>query len=100
MIGAAFLRAAMAVLLTALAGYKWIIFVRALVSWVSPDPRNPIVRALGVLTEPALRPFRRLVPPARTGGLDLSPVFAFLFLLFLELFVQEVYHSYFLGRPI
>lgn len=100
MIGAAFVRAALTVLLTALSGYKWVIVVRALVSWVSPDPRNPVVRALVVLTEPVLRPFRRLLPPHRTGGLDLSPVFAFLLLLFLELFVKEVYHSYSSGRPL
>ena len=98
MIGQAFVRAGLAVLLYAVSGYKWVILVRALISWVSPDPRNPLVRTLVVLTEPALRPFRRLVPPARTGGLDLSPLFAFLPLQFLEIFLKEVYYS--AGRPI
>lgn len=98
MIGPAFVRAGLVVLITAVSGYKWIIVIRALVSWVNPDPRNPIVRTLVVLTEPLLRPLRRLLPPARMGGLDLSPLLAFFPLYFLEIFMKEVYYS--AGRPI
>jgi YggT family protein len=93
MIASAFMRAAMVVVIYVVQTYKWVIAIRALISWVSPDPRNPIVRALTVVTEPALRPFRRLVNPARTGGLDFSPVFAFLILQFLEIFLREIYFS-------
>jgi len=57
--------------------------VRALLSWVSPDPYNPIVRALAAVTEPVLRPLRRLVPPRRLGGLDISPLIALLLIEFL-----------------
>jgi YggT family protein len=98
MIASAFTRAALSVVLNLVQMYKWIIVIRALVSWVSPDPRNPIVRALVVLTEPALRPFRRLVNPARTGGIDFAPVFAFVILQFVEIFLRELYFS--MWRPL
>ena len=64
--------------------YWWVILVRALLSWVSPDPYNPIVRALVVVTEPVLRPFRRLLPPHKFGGLDLSPLLVLVLLQFLK----------------
>jgi YggT family protein len=64
--------------------YIWMIIIRALVSWVSPDPYNPIVRFLVLVTEPVLRPLRRLVPPHRLGGLDLSPLLAILALEFIK----------------
>jgi YggT family protein len=54
--------------------YTWVVIIRALISWVSPDPYNPIVQILARLTEPLQRPLRRLVPPHKLGGLDLSPL--------------------------
>lgn len=63
--------------------YKWIIIIRALISWVNPDPYNPIVQALTRLTEPVLRPLRKLAPPYKVG-VDLSPLIAILIILFLE----------------
>ncbi len=48
----------------------------ALISWVSPDPRNILVQFLWGLMDPILRPFRRYIPPL--GGLDVSPIFAIL----------------------
>lgn len=60
--------------------YTWVIIIRALLSWVSPDPYNPLVRLLVTITEPVLKPLRRLLPPRRTGGLDLSPMVAILLL--------------------
>lgn len=62
--------------------YMWAIIIRALLSWVSPDPYNPIVRFLERLTEPVLRPLRRLLPPHRIG-IDLSPLVAVLAIQFL-----------------
>jgi len=53
--------------------YIWIIIIRALISWVSPDPFNPIVRLLYRVTEPVLRPVRRSLPTYQIG-LDLSPL--------------------------
>ncbi len=72
------------VVVQALTLYGWVIIVRALLSWVSPDPYNPIVRVLTSVTEPVLRPLRRLVPPRRLGGLDLSPILALLALEFVK----------------
>ena len=63
--------------------YMWVIIIRALISWVNPDPYNPIVQILHRLTEPALRPLRKLVPPWRIG-IDLSPLIAILIIIFLR----------------
>ena len=54
--------------------YTWVIIAAALVTWVSLDPRNPIVTFLRQITEPVLGPARRLLPPWKTGGLDFSPL--------------------------
>ena len=54
--------------------YKWVIIAAALITWVSPDPRNPVVMLPRRVTEPVLAPARRLLPPWRTGGLDFSPL--------------------------
>jgi len=67
-----------------LSSYKWIIIIRALISWVNPDPYNPIVQFLTRVTEPVLRPIRKLMPPWKMGGLDLSPLIAILAVIFLE----------------
>jgi YggT family protein len=64
--------------------YSWVIIAAALISWVSPDPRNPIVMVLRQVTEPVLWPIRRLLPPWRTGGLDLSPLIVLLVIQFAE----------------
>ncbi len=62
----------------------WTIAIRALISWVNPDPYNPIVQTLTRLTEPILRPLRKLAPPYKIG-IDISPIIAFLIGLFLRL---------------
>lgn len=64
----------------------WLIIIRALISWVSPDPYNPIVQFLYKTTEPLLSPFRRLIPMYRIG-IDISPIFAILVLIFLRYFL-------------
>jgi YggT family protein len=81
-----FLGAVAHVLAIALRLYMWVIIIRALVSWVSPDPGNPIVQILIRITEPVLSPIRRRLP---TGGmgLDLSPMVALLAIYFLQAFV-------------
>jgi YggT family protein len=66
----------------------WLIVARAILSWVSPDPYNPIVRFIERTTEPILEPFRRLVPTHKMG-IDLSPMIACLFVYFLKLFVVQ-----------
>ncbi len=71
-------------LLTAL---YWIILVRALLSWVNPDPFNPIVQFLNKVTEPILDPIRKVLPPAFRFGIDISPIVAFLGIMFLRSFL-------------
>ncbi|HUX27365.1 YggT family protein [Acidithiobacillus sp.] len=54
----------------------WAILIRAILSWVQPDPRNPIVQFLERVTGPILYPLQRIIPPL--GGIDLSPLVAML----------------------
>ena len=54
--------------------YTWVIIAAAVVSWVTPNPYNPVVRLLRRLTEPVLAPIRQLLPPWKTFGLDFSPL--------------------------
>lgn len=65
---------------------NWLIIIRALLSWVNPDPYNVIVQFIYKVTEPLLAPFRRLVP-AYSIGVDISPIFALLAIWFLKLFL-------------
>jgi len=62
----------------------WLILIRALISWVNPDPFNPIVQFLMRVTEPILEPIRRLLPPL---PLDISPIIAFFIIIFLQRFL-------------
>ncbi len=64
----------------------WTIAIRALISWVNPDPYNPIVQILQRVTEPILRPLRKLAPPYKIG-IDISPIIAFLLIIFLMIAV-------------
>ena len=66
--------------------YMWIIIARALLSWVNPDPYNPIVRFLYNVTEPVLGPLRRRMPLV-FGGLDLSPILVLVAIVFLQRFM-------------
>lgn len=66
--------------------YIWIIIIRALISWVNPDPFNPIVRFLYRATEPVLRPIRRKLPTYQIG-LDLSPLLVILALEIVDRFL-------------
>jgi len=54
--------------------YIWVIIAAAVISWVAPNPYNPVVRLLHRVTEPVLAPIRKLLPPWKTFGLDFSPV--------------------------
>jgi YggT family protein len=72
-----------------LTAYMWLIIIRALLSWVNPDPYNVIVRFIYRATEPVLRPLRDLLPTYRIG-LDISPMIAILAILFLQRFLVPV----------
>jgi YggT family protein len=70
----------------ALSAYIWIIIGRAIISWVNPDPHNPIVRFLYEVTEPVLVRIRRFIP-AFAGGIDFSPMILILAIIFLQSFL-------------
>jgi len=71
---------------TLLEVYKWVIIIAALISWVNPDPYNPIVRFLHAVTEPVFRPIRRLVG-YRLGPIDISPIIVILAIIFIQSFL-------------
>lgn len=90
-IGGSILAAVLEVLLIILTIIQWLVIAAALISWVSPDPRNPIVQFLYRTTEPILRPFRRILPPSRTGGIDISPILVILLIVFLKIFLSRLF---------
>ena len=69
--------------------YKWVIIISALLSWVRPDPYNPIVQMLYRLTEPAYALVRRFIPTV-FGGMDLAPIILIFALIFLETFLKSI----------
>jgi YggT family protein len=78
-----FLKAVAVVLHYVLNLYMWIIIARAVLSWVNPDPYNPIVKLLRGITEPAYRPIRRLIG-GRLGMIDLSPMIVIIVIIFVK----------------
>jgi len=66
--------------------YKWVVIIAALLSWVNPDPYNPIVRFLYSVTEPVFRPIRRLIG-YRLGPVDISPIIVILAIIFIQSFL-------------
>jgi YggT family protein len=66
--------------------YMWIIIARAVISWVNPDPYNPIVRFLYSITDPVLLAIRRRLPLS-FGGIDFSPILVILAIIFLQKFL-------------
>jgi YggT family protein len=67
--------------------YMWIVIISALLSWVNPDPSNPIVRFLRGVTDPVLYRIRRTFPFVIMGGIDLSPLVVILGIYFLQILV-------------
>ena len=63
--------------------YMWVIIIRALITWVNPDPWNPIVQFLERVTEPVLSPIRRRL--SWRMGIDISPIIAILIIYFLQI---------------
>jgi YggT family protein len=70
----------------ALTFYMWIIVIRAVLSWINPDPYNPIVRLLYQVTEPLMAFVRRRIP-LRGMGIDFSPMIILLAIVFLQRFL-------------
>jgi YggT family protein len=70
----------------ALTIYLWVVIARAVLSWVSPDPYNPIVRFIHNVTEPVLSRIRRALP-LNLGGIDISPIIVMMAVIFLQKFL-------------
>ncbi len=81
-----FMMAVAKVLDIVLIAFMWIVIARALLSWVNPDPFNPIVRFIHNVTEPILYPVRRRIP-INMGGIDFSPILILMAVIFLRTFL-------------
>ena len=81
-----FIAAVARILDIALTIYMWIIIIRAVLSWINPDPYNPIVRLLYQVTEPLMAFVRRRIP-LQGMGIDFSPMIILLAILFLQSFL-------------
>lgn len=68
--------------------YLYIVIARAIISWVSPNPYNPIVNFLNMATDPVLRYARKIIPPIG-GTLDLSPILVLVVIVFLRKFIVD-----------
>jgi YggT family protein len=87
-----FLEALATVIYYVLEIYFYIIIARAIISWVSPDPYNPIVRFLYSITDPVLLTIRRRLPLS-FGGIDFSPIVIILVIIFLQRFLVASLHD-------
>jgi YggT family protein len=83
-----FIAAIARILDVALTIYMWVIVIRTVLSWVNPDPYNPIVRIIYQFTEPVMAPIRRLIP-LRGMGIDFSPIVILLLIIFLQSFLVQ-----------
>jgi YggT family protein len=81
-----FLEAVATVIHYVLTLFMWVVIARAVLSWVNPDPFNPIVRFIHNVTEPVLYRIRTTIP-AVVGGIDFSPIIVFLAIVFLDKFI-------------
>jgi len=81
-----FIKAAASIIDIVLTVYMWIIVIRAVVSWVNPDPYNPIFVFLRRSTDPVLIPIRRKFPFSGMG-IDFSPLIVILGIVFLQKFL-------------
>ncbi|MGD9609389.1 MAG: YggT family protein [Desulfovibrionaceae bacterium] len=83
---------------TVLKLYFWVIIVAALLSWVRPDPYNPIVRFLRAVTDPVFYRVRRWLPFLVIGGIDLTPIVVLLAVEFLRMFLVPTLYGF--GAPV
>jgi len=85
----AFIYSVVQLLHTVINAYIWIIIIAALLSFVRPDPSNPIVQFLYRVTEPLYRLIRQKMPFLIMGGIDLSPLVIILGLQFIDSFIMH-----------
>lgn len=87
-----FLTAVAVVMDYGLTFYMWVIIAGAVLSWVNPDPYNPIVRFINTVTEPVLYQVRKRLP-VNFGGIDISPIVVIMAIVFLQTFVVNTLHG-------
>jgi YggT family protein len=80
------------IIISILSIYKWVIIIGALLSWVQPDPYNPIVQTIYRLTEPAYAFVRRFIPTA-VGGMDFAPIILIFGIQFIEIFLTNLFNG-------
>lgn len=83
-----FVRALAEVINIGLTLFMWIVIAQAVLSWVRPDPFNPIVRFINQVTEPVLFQIRRRIPTV-FGGIDVAPMLVLLGVVFLRIFLVD-----------
>jgi YggT family protein len=69
--------------------YMWVVIIAALITWVQPNPYNPIVRFLWNVTEPVYAYIRRFIP-TNFGGIDIAPLILILLLQFIEILIKNI----------
>ena len=70
--------------------YMWVVIIRVLISWINPDPYNPIVQFLRSVTDPAIEGLRRVLPSFLwSTGLDFTPLVLILLLQVLMRFLES-----------
>jgi len=77
--------------------FTWVIIIGALMSWISPDPRNPVVEIIRLLSEPINRPFRKYIPTI--GGIDISPIFSIMALQLVAQTGAQLINNIFSAMP-
>ncbi len=87
-----FIEAVARILDAALFIYMWIVIISALLSWVNPDPYNPIVKFLRSTTEPVYRFIRRYIP-TEFGGIDIAPLIVIFAIMFIRYFVVNTLYE-------
>jgi len=92
-VGSTFITAIATILHQVISLYIWVVIIAALVSWVRPDPYNPIVQILGRLTDPVYRFIRRFIPTV-IAGIDMAPIILIIGLQFIDLFFVRLLMSF------
>jgi len=69
--------------------FLYAIIIQAILSWVNPDPYNPVVGLLNSITWPILKHFRKLIP--NMGGFDISPIFAIIAIMFVQQSIHYIF---------
>jgi len=76
-------------ILIVLSLYMWVVIIAALITWVQPNPYNPIVRFLSNVTEPVYVIIRRYIPTT-FGGFDIAPIILILAIQFLQILIKNI----------